>query len=467
MYACSLFWKGIIMRKYYIYPTLILLAAIFLWTQYATATETQQLYDKAVLYKEMYHTTLEVGLEYCFSKGEDEEISRYFPLYLGILYYEMGEWEKAIQNFENFDRLPNLQPEDKALSKIRRGMALFKQGGKNEAIKIWKREIGKNEENPKVRSVIGYAYARADYQLDEALALCQASYQESPDNHLVKRNLGWAYFKIGDIQKARELLDSIALSAPDFVEKNEDREYEFYDAAILLHLSHLYFKIVSQVEKSRLIGATAPKEQLLATTASYELGEYETAVEHFQKLAEQNNQTEGIIATIRLGACYYKLNQPDKARQIWDDIRQKMPNNREMLSELGRVYSSLKINPQEAEALCIKALPNPPEKRVKVTRKNYKFYRNLGWVYLTNGKYEEAINVLSQTRNLKAFNNVKKNGPLFFLRLANCYYRIKNFTEAVAIYGALSGDDKASVQIHEMVNLIWIVKGKPNDKVGF
>jgi tetratricopeptide (TPR) repeat protein len=336
-------------------------------------------------------------------------------------------------------------------------MALYGQGKKEEAIKIWQ-ETGRNEKNPKVLSTIGYAYARSDFQLAQALRLCQNSFQESPKTPLIKRNLGWEYFKSGDVQRSRELLEAIDLGVPDFIDAiKADRQYEFYDAAILLHVSKLYFKMVSQVN--------APGEQLLAATASYELGEYETAMERFQKLSNQNNPTDGIVATIRLGACYYKLNQPEKAHRIWNDLRQKNPNDKDMLSELGRVYSSLKINPQEAaEALCTQALPT--ETKGQVLQKNYTYYRTLGWVYLNHSKYEEAITMLSKTRNLRAFNNVQRNTPLFFLRLANCYYHLNNFTEALSIYGALAVADKACVQIHKMVSLITIMERKQDPGVG-
>jgi len=225
---------------FHIFATHVLLAMLCLWTQAAIAIETQQLYDKAILYKEMYRTTLEVGRDYCLSRGDDEAGSRYFGLYLGTLYYEMGEWENAIQDLEKFEKLSDLQPEDKILSRIRRGMALYQRGKKSQAKRIWQREIRRNKKNPKIQSAIGYAYARSDFQLNKALTLCQTSFQEALDNHFIKRNLGWVYFKQGDIQKAREILESIDLRTPDFLEKKEDRAYEFYDAAILLHLSQLY-----------------------------------------------------------------------------------------------------------------------------------------------------------------------------------------------------------------------------------
>ena len=458
---------------FHIYVTLVLFAAACLGTRYAAATETQQLYDKAALYKQMYQTALEVGRDYYFSKREGEAVSRYFPLYLGTLYYEMGEWEKAIQSFKRFERPPGLQTEDKALSRIRRGMALYRRGRKTEAKKIWWAELNKSKKYPKIRNAIGYAYARSDFRLDEALRLCQVAPDEAsggspepleglrslnPDDHFIRRNLGWAYFKNGDIQKARELLESIDFETPDFLDKQADRRYEFYDAAILLHLSHLYFKMVAQ--------STAPEDRLLAATARYELGEYKTAMEGFQRLAEKNSRMEGMIATLRLGACHYQLNQRRQAHRIWAEIRRKMPDNKEMLSELGGLYSSLKVDAREAEIFCLKALPTSSEMQGRVTQENHKYYRNLGRVYLNNGKYEDAKNALSQTRNPEAFNSVHENGSLFFLRLANCYYHLKNFNEALSIYGALAEDDKAGIQIYEMVKLISIVKRKQKSGVG-
>ncbi|NQT54496.1 tetratricopeptide repeat protein, partial [bacterium] len=103
-------------------------------------------------------------------------------------------------------------------------------------------EHRRKPDSPDVCNHLGYFYAEQGKKLDEAVKLVQKALHYEPLNGAYLDSLGWAYYKQGQLEKARDLL-SRAL------------RYE-EDAVIRDHLGDAFLKL-GQIDKAREAWATA------------------------------------------------------------------------------------------------------------------------------------------------------------------------------------------------------------------
>lgn len=76
-------------------------------------------------------------------------------------------------------------------------------------------------EQPDVLNYLGYSWADRGERLDEALALLKTAAAKTPNDGNVIDSLGWAYFKVGDLEKAVENLERAVELEPAVAEIND------------------------------------------------------------------------------------------------------------------------------------------------------------------------------------------------------------------------------------------------------
>jgi tetratricopeptide (TPR) repeat protein len=76
-------------------------------------------------------------------------------------------------------------------------------------------------EQPDVLNYLGYSWADRGERLDEALVLLKTAAAKTPNDGNVIDSLGWAYFKVGDLEKAVENLERAVELEPAVAEINE------------------------------------------------------------------------------------------------------------------------------------------------------------------------------------------------------------------------------------------------------
>ena len=76
-------------------------------------------------------------------------------------------------------------------------------------------------DQPDVLNYLGYSWADRGERLDEALALLKAAAAKTPNDGNVIDSLGWAYFKVGDFEKAVENLERAVELQPSVAEIND------------------------------------------------------------------------------------------------------------------------------------------------------------------------------------------------------------------------------------------------------
>jgi tetratricopeptide (TPR) repeat protein len=122
-----------------------------------------------------------------------------------------------------------LAPDD-AQARFALGRQLERHGSFGEAEGELRRTIELDPSNAQALNYLGYSLADRNQKLDDALRYVQRALELDAWNGAYHDSLGWVYYRMGQLEKAREPLERAA------------REYPF-DATVLEHLGDLYDKL--------------------------------------------------------------------------------------------------------------------------------------------------------------------------------------------------------------------------------
>jgi len=206
-------------------------------------------FDKALaLGKEQYEkdpSNLQTGIEYAQAladagkaregaeilnkllQANPEEVDLYIALsQLYVQDKRFSEAEKILQRAED----KNLKDAtEKERIKFQKATIYERQKDYDRAETLFKEILKNNPSNATVLNYFGYMLADRGVRLDEAVKYVKDALAIDPRNGAYLDSLGWAYFKLNDLQSAeRYLLEA------DGIVKN--------DATIVEHLGDLYFK---------------------------------------------------------------------------------------------------------------------------------------------------------------------------------------------------------------------------------
>lgn len=95
------------------------------------------------------------------------------------------------------------------------GHASWKQGRLDEGLRWYAKALDLAPENPTALNGYGYLLACAGKDLDMALTCCRKALTEDPGNPAYADSLGWAYFKLGNLDEAGPYLRSAAEALAD------------------------------------------------------------------------------------------------------------------------------------------------------------------------------------------------------------------------------------------------------------
>ncbi|MBM4285406.1 MAG: tetratricopeptide repeat protein [Deltaproteobacteria bacterium] len=161
-----------------------------------------------------------------------DDLKTYAPdreeVYLTIsyLYEEEGLWHRSLAVLqEGVDKLP------KSAELFSRLASVYeKQKNQEGAVRYIKKALELEPDNPDFLNFLGYIYADAGINLDEAEQLIKAALRAKPESGHIIDSLGWVYYKKGRYDKAVEELE---------------RAYRIlsHDATVAEHLADAYVKV--------------------------------------------------------------------------------------------------------------------------------------------------------------------------------------------------------------------------------
>lgn len=170
-------------------------------------------YDSAIFHLKNY-----------LKKETDYQIMIQVLMILGYIYVKKNDYKKAKIYFDKVLQLDFNN--SKAYAAL--GYIYYQLKDYNEAIKVLKKAIEIDEKNATAHNSLGYIYADTNMQLEEAIKECEIALQLSPGYPAYLDSMGWAYYKKGELKKAKEYLAKALEIMPD----NEEIKAHFRDVVV-------------------------------------------------------------------------------------------------------------------------------------------------------------------------------------------------------------------------------------------
>ncbi len=159
-------------------------------------------------------------------KGNADDRELYITL--AQIQIRLKRWNDAEEALTKASSLAS-KPEDKDFDKYLLGSVYERQKKYDEAETLFKQVLSHDNTNAAVLNYLGYMLADRGVRLDEALAYVKRAVQLDPQNGAYLDSLGWAYFKMGNLELAEANL-----------RRAVDRTAS--DPTVLDHLGDLYQK---------------------------------------------------------------------------------------------------------------------------------------------------------------------------------------------------------------------------------
>jgi tetratricopeptide (TPR) repeat protein len=144
--------------------------------------------------------------------------------------------EKYQESIPVLEKLTAAHP-DQAPTGFLLGAAYERSGQRDKAIAEFRRVLAVDPDFHAALNYLGYTFAEAGVNLEEAVKLVSRAVALDPDNGAYVDSLGWAYFRIGRPEQARGYLERAARLEPE-------------DATLQEHLGDVYVAL-GQTERAR------------------------------------------------------------------------------------------------------------------------------------------------------------------------------------------------------------------------
>ncbi|WP_102224239.1 tetratricopeptide repeat protein [Acidimangrovimonas sediminis] len=135
-----------------------------------------------------------------------------------------------------------------------RGMSEERAGDWSRAEPDLREALKLNPDQPEVLNYLGYALVDRGEKLDEALDLIKKAVSERPNDGFIRDSLAWAYYRMGDVQKALPVMEKAS-------------EMEPVDPVVTDHLGDVYWAVGRKLEAQfqwRRALSYGPDDQLAA-----------------------------------------------------------------------------------------------------------------------------------------------------------------------------------------------------------
>lgn len=190
-------------------------------------------------------------------------------------------------------------------------------GNFNRAIELFKKALEIDPTSAAAQYEIARIYT-ADKNYSAALAYAKGAYDIDPVNIWYAKQLGELYSKLGQLDNSIAVFKSIIESHPN--------EYKYYfNLGSLLSAQGKYDDALKLYEALEVKAGPLKEITLQRQMIYIDMGDYESALKEIHTLIEQNPEEirlYGMKAEI-----YQKLDQPDKAKAIYEEMLTMEPEN--------------------------------------------------------------------------------------------------------------------------------------------
>jgi tetratricopeptide (TPR) repeat protein len=176
-------------------------------------------------------------------------------------------------------------------------------------------------------------------------------------------------------------------------------------------------------------GAIAQSVEFQQGISSANSGDFQAALVHFQQSEAKSAQIH-----YNIGACFYRLNQPNKAVIEFQKAIELAPNSGRLFYALGMTFVDLK-NFSEAESAFLKA--------IRLDEKNGETWFDLALVFYEQKKFDESIVAF---RNAIKFKSVAKSVSY----------------NNIGVIHSLQGDNESAIKQIEIALKLNVPEAKTN-----
>ncbi|MGQ9629879.1 MAG: tetratricopeptide repeat protein [bacterium] len=379
---------------------------------------------RAEVLRAVHYTASIASAEYLESLREvRKERSVYLPYFLGIAYYEAGEYHKALAQFEGF-RAANPAPPWPARANVWRGMCYLALGNSSRASSLIRSEAG----NLKGDSELAFALMESGNAGEGAHYPPKG--MTSPEEI---RAAALALYLRGNVEGALGALKLEALYGPSLEEGfGEYETLRFYDPSALrvaytIYLRQSLFHLDSAArEDSPDISRLA---EYYALEAAISLADWEGALSRGRSfLSRWGGGDLAHRAKALLGRALWMRGDEKGAGALWREamrggdaedlsflaVQLAEAGNRDILEEVGKLLGAGGVGTGGG--------------------RSQEAYSNWGWAMYRTGDYPLALEYLEMARDKSHKNSTEHNSPLFLAHLAEVYYRSREYPESLEIY---------------------------------
>ncbi len=351
--------------------------------------------------------------------------------YLGTLYYQQGDMDKAIQAFENaLKRSPHHKTAKQNLHQLFRQKAFnaLKRRAFDEATTYFEKAIRLDPENATTYRVMGDGYALVS-RFSKAIQYYQKALELAPDDAEARKNLVITYNNHGVTLR----------------NKGE------WDAAIRAYRDALALQPTYQLTRTNLIDVLWQK-----ANAHRQSGRSAEAIATYLELQKMHPDDTDIASL--LGELYLKVRDYPAAISAFQQVHTAQPTNEQAQRNLRAAYQ------QYAQTLRnqrdYSASATQLEKAVGLFPTDINLRLSLSQAYQHVGKYEQATSELERILAQEPDNaNAKTELVNLQIRRGNALMNRKKYAEAITVFEAIPASAK-TIDMHNMIGYLYLVQGK-------
>ena len=351
--------------------------------------------------------------------------------YLGTLYYQQGDMDRAIQAFENaLKRSPHHKTAKKNLHQLFRQKAFnaLKRNAFDEATTYFEKAIRLDPENATTYRIMGDGYALAS-EFSQAITYYQKALDLAPDDAETQKNLVLSYNNHGVVLRNRGE----------------------WDAAIRAYRDALELQPTYQLSKTNLSDVLWQK-----ANARRQSGRSADAITTYLELQKLHPDDTDIASL--LGELYLKVRDYPAAILAFQRVYTAQPTNEQTERNLIAAYQQYAgaLRNQRNYSAAVVQL----QKAVVLFPNDINLRLSLSQAYQHTGKYEQAKSELAQIL-VQDSDNQKAKTELVNLqvRRGNALMNRKKYAAAVAVFEAIPASEK-TIDMHNMIGYLYLVQGE-------
>lgn len=244
---------------------------------------------------------------------------------------------------------------------------------------------------------------------DKAYDLAKEAVQKYPTNAEAWYLLGDLHARHNKFAEMSEAFDKSLAIGPNFKPQIDQERAKYFAENYNDALKSFYVPARTEtdsVKKKELYKKAAEKflfahlsmpnrmEPLAPMSVSFlEYGDTATAEKYILKAIDMNPKNDTLI--VQVGDFYYRTNQEEKAKQMYEKALAANPNNADAYLALGEIYTK-RQDWDKAMEMFLKAMELQPN--------NPAIPNNVGIILYNNEKFEEAMPYMKKTIELEADN---------------------------------------------------------------